>query len=141
MSNVVNEYGYIQLDADQTQDFITIVSRLFDKVYNTNGDFEKYFEQHVDVAEDDPAELFENVFECLEELDMSKYQQQFFDYSTINIRTPFKWFKRNGGAINLSPKQYDWFRRKFEKHNIGHHEYSLLSGEKPTFSPMLREPA
>ena len=51
---------------------------------------------------------------------MTKYQQQFKGFAEINTSTIYKWFRKNGSSVNISPKQLEWFKRWFVKHRIGH---------------------
>jgi len=119
--NVIQDYDYTNIDRDATQDLIVSIAVLMDRVFETpNQDFETYVQQNPVDAEDDPAEMFDRMFDAVNPEAMTKYQKQFYDFAGINTRAIFKWYRKNHGSVNLSPKQLEWYRRWFTKHTVGH---------------------
>tara|TARA_R110000868_G_scaffold69724_9_gene204938 strand:- start:1085 stop:1579 length:495 start_codon:yes stop_codon:yes gene_type:complete len=117
----LNEFEYSKLDADGTQDFIRSIAVLFDRVFETqNNDFEEFVRVEELLAENDPQELFERFFAAIQIEEGTKYQKQFLQFAKVNIATVFKWYRKNHGRVNLSPKQVEWFKRRFAKHDVGH---------------------
>ena len=105
--NVIQDYDYTNIDREATQDLIMSIAVLMDRVFETpNQDFETYVQQNpVDAVNPDA---------------MTKYQKQFYDFARINTQSIFKWYRKNHGSVNLSPKQLEWYRRWFTKHTVGH---------------------
>ena len=119
--NVIQDYDYVPIDSEGTQDFIMSIAVLMDRVFETpSQDFETYVQQNRIDAEDDPAEMFGRMFGAVNPDAMTKYQKQFYDFAHVNTGTIFKWYRKNHGSVNLSPKQIEWYRRWFTKHSVGH---------------------
>ena len=117
----LQDLDYTHLDQDQTAQLIMSTVRLMDSVFNTrNKDFETYAQENPDLVHDDPLELFDRCFDAIKGNTFTKYQTQFQNFAQVNTATVFKWFRKNRGSTNLSPKQLEWFKRWFAKHNIGH---------------------
>ncbi len=117
----ISEFEYARLDPDATQNFIMSISRLFDQVFETpNNDFENFTREEIDLAETDPAELLSRFFSAVDISAGTRYQKQFYKFAEVNITTIFKWYRKNNGSVNISPKQVEWFKRWFEKHGVGH---------------------
>lgn len=132
----LTEFEYTKLDQDDTQKFITSIARLMDSVFETKDqDFENYAKEHEDLVYDDPAELFDHFFKALEGSKLTKYQSQFNNFAQVNITTIFKWFRKNRGCVNISPKQIEWFKRWFAKHNVGH---EFLLEQDPNYSRSIK---
>jgi len=117
----LNEFEYTKLDQDDTQKFIMSIVRLMDSVFETNAnDFELFAGENTELLEDEPLEFFNKCFTALEGAKLTKYQTQFNNFAQVNITTIFKWYRKNRECVNVSPKQLEWFKKWFVKHNVGH---------------------
>jgi hypothetical protein len=118
-NRATNEFGYTNLTGVQTQELITAISILLDRVYETHDNvFQKYVVSRVEEREDDPLEMFSKFFSVLEGEHKSKYQNQFYNFCKANIESIFKWYRKNGERVNMSPRQTEWFKRWFLKHGV-----------------------
>lgn len=141
-TDLTKEYDYIKLDEMTTAEFTMNIMRLMDRVFETpNKDFENYANTNYNLVEDDPAELFDRCFKSIENFTFTKYQEQFKNFAEVNTTTIYKWFRKNGAKVNVSPKQVEWFKRWFVKHNIGHEFLNQLNPDynrsiKPNFGPI-----
>lgn len=140
----LNEFEYSTLDQNATQNFIMSIARLFDTVFETpNNDFENYTHDHPTLRQSHPADLFANFFNAIDEEECTKYQRQFIKFAQVNINTIFKWYRKNNASVNISPKQIEWFKRWFSKHNVGHEFLNELDPSykrsiKPNFNKFFK---
>lgn len=118
MRSSLSQYGYTGLDNEQTEQFVQASAQLMDEVFQTEEDFREFFKKEDAWLHADPADFFEHCFDSLEKLELSKYQRGFLDYARINYGTILKWYRKNGGTINLSEKQLAWTKRWMTKHGI-----------------------
>jgi hypothetical protein len=117
----LNDFEYVHLDEMATAEFTMSIMRLMDSVFETpDKDFEDYATCNYNLVESDPAELMDRAFKSIEDYNLTKYQNQFKQFAEVNTSTIFKWYRKNGASVNISPKQVEWFKRWFTKHNIGH---------------------
>jgi len=132
----LDQFDYITLDEMATAAFTTSIMRLMDKVFETpNKDFENYANTNYHLVEDDPRELFERCFKSIENSNLTKYQQQFKNFAEVNTITIYKWFRKNGAKVNVSPKQVEWFKRWFTKHDVGH---EFLNKTDPNYTRVVK---
>lgn len=128
----VDDYGYTTLDQQETQNLIKSLARLMDSVFETpHRDFENYVRLNAEECDLEPHDVLTNMFGSIEDADLTKYQSNFRDFARANSLNIFKWYKKNGCQVKLSPKQVDWFNRWFTKHGIGH---ETLIAKNPNYT-------
>lgn len=131
----LQSYDYSRLDEEATQDLISSVAMLMDSVFETtNGDFGLYLSENRAEASQDPGRLFEKMFAALEDHPLSRGQASFRDICKTNVAAIFRWYKKNGRTVNVSPKQRHWFERWFGKHGIPTPRWSTPVGKMPKIS-------
>lgn len=115
----LQDYDYTSLDEQATQDLVRSVCMLMDRVFDTeNDDFGRYLSDNPQEAQTDPAKLFDKMFAALNDHALSKPQQAFVDVCRTNVGAIFRWYKKNGACVNVSPKQRAWFERWFTRNAV-----------------------
>ena len=114
----IQEYDYEHLTAERTQQFVVAIAELYDRVFETDGAFRDYVITENDIATRDPDEMFSRFGDAVRAQELTPYQRKFQDFAGVNCNTIFRWFSRNRGAVNVSPRQREWFTRWFEKHGV-----------------------
>lgn len=118
MRESLSLFGYTGLNTEQTEEFLQASMKLLDEIFQTENDFREFYKKEEAWAHADPSDFFEHCFDALDKLELSKYQRGFLDYARVNYGTILKWYRKNGGTVNLSEKQLAWTKRWMTKHGI-----------------------
>ena len=114
----VEDFDYERLTDDRTQQFIGAIVEMWDRALGTGTAFQDFAREERALAQRAPAELFKRFTEGALEATLTTKQRQFVEYASVNCDTIFRWFERNRGGVNVSPRQREWFTRWFEKTGV-----------------------
>jgi hypothetical protein len=124
----LREYNYHKLDRSSTQQLQEAAIKLIDKFFECDGNYVATVKKSPHWPTD-PLKVFEKIEAVFSNQIKDDVDRRFLEFVVANTTRPFKWYKFNGGSVNLSPAQVGWWTKQLDRAGI---DADFLTDKVPT---------